>query len=569
MTWVEELHDANQLKRCIRDLVALSTLTAMWKEYAPHQIMDSIAAAMVSMLGAEAVYVRVSGLHNEPEIQMTRVAHPALAASSVAMTKALQDIRLGPTEQTWVIKNPLAPGKLRVAAVPIGIGRNAALIAGSADPAFPTEIHRLLLGIASNDTTIALQRWQSATEQRRLIALIERSSDFVGVADLDGKPRYLNAAALEFAGLSGLAQTNSLNVFDFLAPDEGDRARSEVMPLVMQTGRWFGELGFRNFNTGEVIPFLVECFRIDDARSGRPINIATVGRELRSQRKLEADLRRLNETLERRVDDRTSELTAALQRLNIEATERTRSDARAQALQLELFHASRLSTAGQMAAALAHELNQPLAASINSVNAARLLAAQQPLRRVDTLREVLDEAVAEALRAGEIIRRLRDFVTRGETDLRTENLSDLVREACHLAAGAARGARINMLLDEGADTVLVNKLQLQQVIVNLLRNAFEAMAQSSTPEVEVRTRRLDEATEIVIADRGPGLPREITEHLFEPFHTTKRDGMGLGLSICRTIVEAHGGRLTYHANPAGGAVFRITIPLTPERTAKP
>jgi C4-dicarboxylate-specific signal transduction histidine kinase len=358
-----------------------------------------------------------------------------------------------------------------------------------------------------------------------------------------------------------------VSIFDFLAPDERVRAREELMPQVMRTGRWLGELNLRHFKTGEIIPFLVDWFRIDDPRTGRAMNMATVSRDLRGQKKLEADLRRLNESLEQRVVERTSELAEALQRLTVEVGERVRADARAQELQLELFHSSRLSAAGQMAGALAHELNQPLTAFTNSVNAGRRMMANGA-HQLDTVRDVLDEAADQALRAGEIIRRLREFVTRGATEMRIECLPTLIREASGFASAgtAARGVEIRLRFDARADTVLVNRIQLQQVILNLMRNAHEAMAQSERRELEVATARLDEGTiEITVADCGPGLPDVIAEHLFEPFHTTKRSGMGLGLSICRSIVEAHGGELRYQPNCGGGAVFRLTLPATLEQ----
>jgi C4-dicarboxylate-specific signal transduction histidine kinase len=248
--------------------------------------------------------------------------------------------------------------------------------------------------------------------------------------------------------------------------------------------------------------------------------------------------------------------------------ERVRADARAQELQLELLHSSRLSAAGQMAGALAHELNQPLTAFTNSVNAGRRMMANSAHHRIDTVRDVLDEAADQALRAGEIIRRLREFVTRGETEMRIENLPDLIREASDLASvgTGAHGVRIRLSFDPRAEAVLGNRIQLQQVMLNLIRNAHEAMAQSEWRELEVATARLDdESIEIAVADRGSGLPDEIVGHLFEPFHTTKSNGMGLGLSICRSIVEAHGGKLRYEPNCGGGAIFRVTLPAPPER----
>ena len=563
MPWVEELSEPHKLKRCIRDLVALSTLPAIWKDYNPRQIADSVAAAMLSMLNADIVYVTVPESRDEPAVEVTRTSYAVSSGSAVLIERLLRSAWLGRCNEVFVIDNPFGPGTLRIAAAPIGLGGNAVIVAGSTNPEFPSETHRLLLGIAANDTTIALQRWQAEAAQRRLVAVIERSSEFVGFAGLDGKPQYLNAAAFELLGLSDIEQAQQLSIFDLLAPEERERARRELMPLVMKTGRWLGELNLRHFKTGEIIPFFVDWFRIDDPRTGRPMNMATVSRDLRGQKKLEADLRRLNESLEQRVVERTSEVAEALQRLTFEALERVRADDRAQELQLELFHSSRLSAAGQMAGALAHELNQPLTAFTNSVNAARRMMANGAHHRIDTVRDVLEEAAGQALRAGEIIRRLRDFVTRGETEIRTESLPDLIREASDLASAGtgAHGVQVRLRFDPRAETALVNRVQLQQVMFNLIRNAHEAMAQSEWRELEVATARLDdESIEIAVADRGSGLPDEIAEHLFEPFHTTKSNGMGLGLSICRSIVEAHGGKLRYETNCGGGAIFRLTLP---------
>jgi PAS domain S-box-containing protein len=259
-----------------------------------------------------------------------------------------------------------------------------------------------------------------------MASLIDRSSEFVGVARMDGTVQYLNRAGCDLLGLSGPDQAQRLVIFDFIAPDERARAHRELMPLVMATGRWLGELNLRHFKTGEDIPFLVDWFRIDDLRTGRPMNMATVSRDLRGQRRLEENLRRLNGSLEQRVSKRTSQLAEALEKLTLEAMERERADARAQELQLEVLRASRLSAAGQMAGALAHELNQPLTAVTNSVNAGRRMLANGA-HGIETVRDVLDEAADQALRAGEIIRRLREFVTRGETEMRIEKLPDLVR----------------------------------------------------------------------------------------------------------------------------------------------
>jgi PAS domain-containing protein len=276
MPWVDNLSEPQELRRCIRDLVALSTLPAIWKDYNSQQIADSMAAALLSMLNADVIYVSVPGLRDEPAVEVTRTSQAASVGSSGHIERILRSAWLGSREKKiFAIDNPLGTGTLRITAVPIGFGGNAVIVAGSSNPQFPSETHRLLLGIAANDATIALQRWHAEAEQRRLVAVIERSSEFVGFASLDGTPQYLNAAAFEFLGLSGIEEAQRLSIFDFLAPEERTRARRELMPLVMKTGRWLGELNLRHFKTGEIIPFLVDWFRIDDSRTGRPFGAST------------------------------------------------------------------------------------------------------------------------------------------------------------------------------------------------------------------------------------------------------------------------------------------------------
>ena len=290
------------------------------------------------------------------------------------------------------------------------------------------------------------------------------------------------------------------------------------------------------------------------------MNIATVSRDLTAQKRSERELRHLNETLEQRVVERTAELADANDRLLTQMVERERSDLRLQAVQLELFRAARLSTAGQMAAALAHEINQPLAAVTNSIHAVRRLLARDDPAKKGTVRAVLDEASEQALRGGQIIQRLRDFVTCGETE--NETLPALIEEATALAlAGSgALGIRVWFRFDARASTIIADRIQIQQVLVNLIRNAAEAMGGAEGRELVLATKFVDsETVEVAVADRGPGLPKGMIGELFRPFVSTKRDGMSLGLLICRSIIEAHGGRLWSEPNPGGGTIFHFSL----------
>ncbi len=243
-------------------------------------------------------------------------------------------------------------------------------------------------------------------------------------------------------------------------------------------------------------------------------------------------------------------------------TERQRTDQRLQDLQSELLHASRLRSMGQMAASLAHELNQPLTATANYVKAAQRLA-DVPQPDLPRILQALGLAAQQTMRSGEIIRRLRSFVSRGEVERRPEALGKLIEEASALALVGAgdHGVRVDLGLGAGVHIVDVDRVQIQQVLLNLMRNGLEAMEASDQRELAVRVQAADGMVQISVADTGPGVPPEVAARLFQPFVTTKADGMGIGLSVCRTIVESHGGRLWMEPNPDGGSLFHFTVPI--------
>ena len=221
-------------------------------------------------------------------------------------------------------------------------------------------------------------------------------------------------------------------------------------------------------------------------------------------------------------------------------TERQKTEARLQELQSELVHISRLTAMGEMASTLAHELNQPLSAIANYMKGSRRLLEGKEDERSVMMRDAVDKAADQALRAGQIIRRLRDFVARGESEHRVESVKKLVEEASALALVGVKdqGIRVRFQLDPDADLVLADKVQIQQVLLNLIRNAIEAMEAVQKRELVVSTAATqDDMVTIAVADTGSGISPEVAAHLFQPFITSKRQGMGVGLSISRTIVE--------------------------------
>ncbi len=244
-------------------------------------------------------------------------------------------------------------------------------------------------------------------------------------------------------------------------------------------------------------------------------------------------------------------------------TEHQQTQAQLQELQSELVHVSRLSAMGEMASALAHELNQPLAAISNYMKGSRRLLAGSADPNTQKIENAMDRAAEQALRAGQIIRRLRDFVSRGESEKRVESLSKLIEEAGALGLAGAREQNVQLRfnLNPEFDLVLADRVQIQQVLVNLFRNALEAMAQSLRRDLIVRNAKVaDDMVEVEVSDTGSGFHEDVKPNLFQTFFTTKETGMGVGLSISRSIIEAHGGRMWAESNAAGGATFRFTLP---------
>jgi two-component system sensor kinase FixL len=250
-------------------------------------------------------------------------------------------------------------------------------------------------------------------------------------------------------------------------------------------------------------------------------------------------------------------------------TARRSAEAQLRETQAELFRVARLNSMGAMAAALAHELNQPLTAAANFTAAAGLFLADAGPRDAAGLaatRTALADAAGEVVRAGQIVQRLREFIGRGDTEKRLADINDIVEKATSLAlAGTPEpGVTLHLALAADPPPVLADAVQLQQVLVNLVRNAVEAMRGAARRELRVTTAvRAPDAVEVSVADTGPGLAADLDGRLFEPFVTTKPDGMGIGLSISRSIVEGHGGQLEMAARPGGGTVFRCILPTLP------
>ncbi len=244
-------------------------------------------------------------------------------------------------------------------------------------------------------------------------------------------------------------------------------------------------------------------------------------------------------------------------------TERDSDAEKRAVLQAEISQAARLTEMDKVGSAFAHELNQPLAAIVNYLQACHRLLQDQPTPVTLRVRQALEKAVGQADRASQIIRNLRDLIHKPEAERRLEDIGAIVLDAVTLthAEADAAGVALHLTGGVGLPRVYIAKLDMHVVLLHLIRNGIEAMAQSPQRDLTIETARTaDGSAQVRIIDRGAGLPAEVTERLFQPFVTTKPTGLGAGLSICRTIVEAHGGRIEATPNPDGGTIFSFTIP---------
>lgn len=239
-------------------------------------------------------------------------------------------------------------------------------------------------------------------------------------------------------------------------------------------------------------------------------------------------------------------------------TERRDDDGRNQESRAGLSHVSPLNEPGHMISALSHEMDQPLTAMGNAISGARRLCAFGDLAGAE---RALERIAEQADRVLQTTRRLRDHARGGRAERQVESVPTTIEEACALALlGACSGLKPRITIGQGAGEAVIDRLQIQHVLINLIRNAVEAMANSERRELAISAVRVGEMVEIRVADTGPGLPELVRARLFEPFVTTRPDGMGMGLSVCRTIVEAHGGEIRGEDRDGGGTVFRLTVP---------
>jgi len=377
------------------------------------------------------------------------------------------------------------------------------------------------------------ERKRAELERRRLASLVEQAADLMAIADLSGGTAiYLNKAGLEMVGFDSWEEARSRRGIHWIFPADRQFMTEVLWPTVLEKGSWSGEMCFRHFKTGDPIPVLYSVFRIDDPETGQPVNVGYVCRDITERKRAEAEAREV--------------------------------DRRYREMQIELAHANRVATMGQLTASITHEVNQPIAATVtNAAAALRWLHAGSS--HLEKVQQSLTSIVEDGTRAGEVINRIRALMKKAPPRKDRLEINGVIVEIIELTRGEAMKYGISVLteLADHLPVVEADRVQLQQVLLNLIVNALDAMGNPNVgPRQLLISTGKGETSGVLVAvqDSGPGLEAAMLERVFESFYTTKPTGLGLGLSICRSIIEAHGGRLWASTNQRRGATFQFTLP---------
>ena len=392
-------------------------------------------------------------------------------------------------------------------------------------PHRPSDAELRLTDLYARVVADALERRRAEAERSKLAALVENSADLIAIASLDGQLIFLNRAGQQLLGL-GEGQQLDRPFAELIAEQDRERFEQQIWPRAAREGRWDGQVSFRHFKGADGVPMLQHIFFIRDAGSGQPLALGTISRDDRERMRAQEALRHAHN---------------------------------------ELAHATRVMSLGELTATIAHEVNQPLAAIVTNGHAClRWLGRGPP--DVGEARSAVERMLRDGRRASEVIDRIRSLSAKTERRKSLVDVHELIDETLALIQYEVVRLRVHVKLELNAvrSSIWGDRIQLQQVLLNLAMNGVEAMR-----DVEERRRDLHIASSLAehgmlalwVRDSGVGLDRDALERLFEPFYTTKPEGIGLGLSISQRIVTAHGGSLSATPNRDHGLTLKLTLPL--------
>jgi PAS domain S-box-containing protein len=551
--------EIKRLRRCLNDLVSVLALPAMWSGREPAQIVDRLLDSLLGMLQLDLVYVRV----NNPAIEVARVA-----PSQDRMPRPEQLCQAikqwcGPDPQKWPPLLRTSLGDRDISMVPSRIGLHAeigVIVAGTARADFPIQTELLLLSVAANEAGIALQGARLLSEQKRVAseldrrvaqrtselaqanealhlqaALLQKVPVAAWTVNPDGTPAFVNQSWLEYTGQTlEFVQSSPEAWMIGIHPEDREEAARRFWDGI-HTGQGFTmEVRFRRLHDGEYRWHLNRAVALRD-EEGKVLRFVGTCTDIEDVKRSQENWKRAQEELRN--------------------------------TQAELAHMTRVMTMGELTASIAHEINQPLSGIITNANTClRMLAADPP--NVDGARETARRTIRDGNRASDVITRLRALFSKKDASTESVDLNEATREVIALSSSKLQKNKVILGLELADDLPFVtgDRVQLQQVILNLLVNASDAMS-----TVDGRPRKLLIKTEqdegdrvrLTVKDTGVGFDPETAGRLFDAFYTTKDDGMGVGLSVSRSIIESHHGRLWAAPNDGPGATFAFSVPRGP------
>jgi len=548
----ESADDPRRLRQCLNDLVGILALPALWSGCEPEDILTSSAESLMGMLDLDFCYARAAANPGAEPIEMRKIhpLHP-VASGHDEIARVLDDW-LQQDEKEWNThtRHPFRHGEISIFGMRMGLnGELGVIVAGSQRAGFPEQTERLILSVAANQTAIGLQQARLLNEQKRIACeldqrVAERTRELaeanrelqlqVGLLQHlpvsawtlkpDGTSDFVNEVWLEFSGQTlDFVRSHPEAWMTAVHPEDREMAARSFWEGV-HSGRGFAfETRTRRARDGSYRWHLQQAVVLRDDE-GRVIKFVGTTTDIDDQKRAE------------------------------EALNKARSD---------LAHVSRVTALSTFTASIAHEINQPLSGIVtNASTCLRMLDADPP--NVDGARETTRRALRDGNRVADVITRLRTLFTKKEVRTEPLDINEVAREmiALFLTELQRNQVTLRQELFEGLPRVMGDRVQLQQVILNLLRNATDAMsAVDDRPrELFVTTELAGEEVHFKVRDAGIGIDPAAAQRLFEPFYTTKENGMGIGLSLSRSIIEAHEGRLWTMANDGPGATFAFSLP---------
>jgi PAS domain S-box-containing protein len=571
--------EIKRLQRCLNDLMSVLAVPAMWSGGEPSRIVHTLLDALLRLLQLDLVYVRLNETGGQAPMEMVRFPQSPKYIAQPHEIGVVLTHWLGPDPQQWppLMRNQL--GDRDISIVPLGLGLQGeigVIVAGSERADFPHQTERLILSVAANQASIGLQEARLRSEQKRGASeldrrVAQRTTELAAanealrkeIADRkhaeedlrisEEKDRVIVEAAndavitMDEKGAILLANPATRRIFGYDPVEIVGKPMTMLMPEMM---RKLHENGFRRYLTTGKRHLNWQGVEVTAQRKdGQEFPVEVSFGELTS------DGHKLFTGFIRDISERK------------QAEDRLRASERnLQTTQAELARVSRLTTMGELAASIAHEVNQPLTGVINNGSACLRLLANNNLEP-DVLRRALEGIIADGTRASTVLARIRAFIKKEPAEKSELDINEVIQEVLVVLAG--RELYENQVLPDhqlktDLPSVLADRVQLQQVLLNLIMNGIEAMAAvSDRPRLLGVQSRIDESGDVLVAvsDSGTGFGLEL-DRVFNPFFTTKANGMGMGLSISRSLVESHGGRLWAAPNSPHGAVFSFTLPAT-------